>query len=79
MHRSLHFKWKLPKKNVSVAIRKAGREGRAVEMDVESRNEIFVRGEAMRLQNKKPMKITRWHLVAWAALAALLGIIVFGP
>ena len=34
--------------------------------------------QAMRVQNSKPVKITCWHFAAWAVLAVLLGLLVFG-
>lgn len=35
--------------------------------------------EAMRVGNSKPVKITRWHVMAWVFLAVMLSIIIFGP
>jgi hypothetical protein len=35
--------------------------------------------QAMRVQNSKPVKVTRWHIAAWAVLVVLLGLFILGP
>jgi hypothetical protein len=35
--------------------------------------------ESMRAKNSKPLKITRWHVVAWTVIASAILILIFGP